>query len=300
MIKINIKKWLSQNSESLKGKTVAITGSTGGIGKPLSEMLAYLSANIVLVDRNFEKSYAFGTYLQEKYRVKIDYITADLSQIESVKRATEKLKKLKIDIFIHNAGAYYIPREITDTGYNNVFNINFISPYYIIRELLDTFRENTGRAVIVGSIAYNYSKIDKTDIDFSSRKSAAKIYGNAKRYLMFSLFELFKNETKATLSVTHPGITFTNITAHYPKLIFAVIKHPMKLIFIKPQCAALSIIRGVFQSTPYKKWFGPRFFGIWGKPKMSRIINCSDTESEEIFKHAERIYTEIKKKTPCA
>ena len=48
------------------------------------------------------------------------------------------------------------------------------------------------------------------DIDFSTRKQASKVYGNAKRYLMFSLYELFKNEDKASLAVTHPGISFTN------------------------------------------------------------------------------------------
>ena len=62
----------------------------------------------------------------------------------------------------------------------------------------------------------------------------------------FSLFELFRSEKSVTLSVTHPGITFTNITAHYPKLIFAVIKHPMKVIFMKTDKASLSIVKGVF------------------------------------------------------
>ena len=46
---------------------------------------------------------------------------------------------------------------------------------------------------------------------------------------MFSLFAL----DDPHIAVTHPGITQTNITAHYPKLIFAVIKNPMKLIFMK-------------------------------------------------------------------
>ena len=32
---MNIKKWLHINTESLKGKRVAVTGSTGGIGREL-------------------------------------------------------------------------------------------------------------------------------------------------------------------------------------------------------------------------------------------------------------------------
>ncbi len=193
-----------------------------------------------------------------------------------------------------NAGAYSIPRKICDTGLDNVYQINFASPYYLTRELLPILRLKNGRVIAVGSIAHNYSKTDPSDIDFRRRKAASKVYGNAKRHLMFSLFELFKNESEATLAVTHPGITFTNITAHYPKVIFALIKHPMKIIFMKPKYAALSVLEGLFSETGYKEWIGPAIFDIWGRPKKKRLRSCSDAESLEIFKNAERIYKGIK------
>ena len=153
--------------------------------------------------------------------------------MDNVKSVTKELENMDIDIFIHNAGAYSIPRKICSSGYDNVFQINFVSPYYMIRTLLPTLRAKKGMAVAVGSIAHNYSKTDERDIDFRKRSASSKVYGNAKRFLMYSLYELFKNEKEASLSIVHPGITFTNITAHYPKLIFAVIKHPMKIIFMK-------------------------------------------------------------------
>lgn len=48
-------KWLELNTASLAGKTVVITGSTGGIGTKLCEILASLGASLVLADRNTEK-----------------------------------------------------------------------------------------------------------------------------------------------------------------------------------------------------------------------------------------------------
>ncbi len=300
MAVINKAKWLHNNTENLKGKTVAVTGSTGGIGGPLCFYLAKLGANLILLDRNLEKSQNFGNSIKEQFpQIKIEFITVDLSSIQSVKSVSDRLKAAKPDIFIHNAGAYCIPKTISDTGYNNIFQINFVSPYFMIKELLPVFRQNGGRAVVVGSIAHNYSKIDVNDIDFSTRRAASLIYGNAKRYLMFSLFELFKNEKTASLSIVHPGITFTNITAHYPKLIFAVIKHPMKVIFMKPKTACLSIVKGVFADTGYNKWFGPRFFGIWGKPKLSKLKTCKQSERAEIFRIAEEIYNAIKNTESC-
>ncbi len=287
-------KWLKRNTRSLAGKTVAVTGTTGGIGKELCAYLARLGASLILVDRNAERSEAFRGELLRLYpEISVECVNADLEEIDTVKRACNILKDRGVDVFIHNAGAYSIPRHKCSTGFDNVFQINFVSPYFMIRELLPMLRERGGRAVVVGSIAHNYSKTDDCDVDFCTRTRASRVYGNAKRYLMFSLYELFKGETEAFLSVTHPGITFTNITAHYPKLIFAVIKHPMKVIFMKPSKACLSVLDGVFEDTGYHEWIGPRAFDVWGMPKKKRLSTCSEEESRKIGTKAEQIYGNI-------
>lgn len=288
-------KWIKENTRSLAGKTVAVTGTTGGIGRELCRYLASLGASLILVDRNAERSETLRQELLREYiGLSACCVNADLEDIDSVKRACTALREMGVDIFIHNAGAYSIPRHKCSTGYDNVFQINFVSPYYIIRELLDSLRARNGRAVVVGSIAHNYSRSDAEDVDLSTRTRASRVYGNAKRYLMFSLFELFKEEKGAHLAVTHPGITFTNITAHYPKLIFAIIKHPMKVIFMKPGRACLSVLRGVFEDTGYHEWIGPRFFDVWGLPKKKRLSTCSEEESRQIAARAEEIYSYIK------
>lgn len=277
--------------KELKNKTVAVTGATGGIGRPLCEKLLALGANLILMDRNKNKSLSLRKELLKKFNnAEISNITVDLSSIKSVKAATEELKKRDFDIFIHNAGAYSIPRYKSDSGYDNVFTINFISPYYIIREILPLIEAKGGRVAVTGSIAHRYSKTDINDVDFSGRRAASKVYGNAKRYLMFSLFELFSHKQEL-LSVVHPGITFTGITDHYPKFIFAVIKYPMKVIFMKPEKACLSTVRGVLEHTPYHYWFGPRFFDVWGTPKLTKL-RISQEESKKIAETAEAIYNE--------
>ena len=58
-------KWLSKNTESLVGKTVAISGSTGGLGKHICRYLASLGADIVLLDRNRSRSEANKLSLEE-------------------------------------------------------------------------------------------------------------------------------------------------------------------------------------------------------------------------------------------
>lgn len=285
-------KYIAKKEYSLVGKTVAISGSTGGLGRELCSHLASLGASLVLLDRNMKKSEALANELRTKFRdIDISHIEVDMEDISAVKSAAEKLSKMPIDYLLLNAGAYSIPRHKCDTGYDNVFQINFISPYYLARTLLPHLKERGGKVVAVGSIAHRYSKTDENDIDFSTRKKASLVYGNAKRYLMFSLFALAENDRE--IAVVHPGITFTNITAHYPKIIFAIIKHPMKIIFMKPKKASLSILEGLFSGCSENEWIGPRFFDVWGTPKKKRLRSCSEEEIKRIREAADKIYLDI-------
>lgn len=286
-----MKSWFDKHTKRLDGKTVAISGSTGGLGMELCDYLASLGAGLVLVDRNIEKSRALAERLKGKYHsLTVKFVTADMANMSSVKAAGEELCAIGIDYLILNAGAYSIPRCITDIGYDNVFTINFISPYYLTRRLLPSVRARGGRVVAVGSIAHNYSEIDLSDIDFRRRKKASLVYGNAKRYLTFALQKLSDDD----VVIAHPGITFTGITNHYPPLIFALIKHPMKVIFMKPRRAALSILYGLFANVPSDSWIGPRLFDVWGLPRVKKLRTAGSEEKGRIIKTAENIYEKIK------
>lgn len=280
----------------IKKKRIAITGSTGGLGKEICSYLCELGASLILVDRNEKLSVEHKISLEERFAgAKVSCIQCDLEDVKSADKVIKQLIDLDIDIFIHNAGAYKIPRHVCSTGYENIYQINFATPYYMIKKLLPTLRKNKGRVVAVGSVAHTYSKINEDDIDFVKVEVCSKVYGNAKRYLMFGLFELFKNEKEASLCIAHPGITFTNITAHYPPLIFAIIKHPMKVIFMKPKKAALSIIKGVAEKCEYLEWIGPRIFDVWGMPGKKVLHTVSDSEIAKIAEISEIVYDHIDK-----
>jgi len=282
--------WIFKNTRSLSGKTVAISGSTGGLGKELCRHLAGLGASLVLIDRNSEKSKALSEELETVFpKVHISRLRADMSDIESVKTAEKKLAEMEIDYLILNAGAYSIPRYTIEFGYDNVFTINFISPYYLARKLLPGIKARGGKIVAVGSIAHNYSKIDENDVDFATRKQASLVYGNAKRFLTYSLFALDED----CISVAHPGISFTGITNHYPPLIFALIKHPMKVIFMRPKRACLSILAGLFTDCKAGEWIGPWLFDVWGLPKKKALRTAKPAEANKIAEIADEIYKKI-------
>ena len=284
-------KWLKRYEQGLQGKNVVLFGATGGIGKELCRDILQLGGALITVDRNKEKAAALTAALREEYpQGKIQNLFADLADTESVKALAEQLKKLEIDILVHNAGAYSVPRFTTSLGLDNVFQINFAAPYYLTCQLLPVLEKRQGRVVAVGSIAHTYSKTDPLDIDFATRKQASLVYGNAKRYWMYALLELSREHPEVAFSVTHPGITFTNITAHYPKLIFAIIKHPMKVIFMPPRKAARNIVQGMFVSTEAYSWIGPRLFHIWGSPSKKTLKTATAEEIRRIWEKAQEIY----------
>lgn len=283
--------WIRRNTHSLAGKTVAVSGATGGIGNALCRHLAKLDARLLLLDRNSDRSRALIARLQEEYPTLIaEHICLDLEDVASIDAAARELEARTVDALILNAGAYHIPRHTCSTGYNNIFQINFVSPYYLARRLLPLLRERGGQVVAVGSIAHTYSRTDAADVDFSSRRASSKVYGNAKRHLMFALYGLCG---EGNVAVTHPGITLTGITAHYPKLLFALIKHPMKVLFMSPRRASLGILRGVFEDCEENEWIGPRIFDVWGLPKKSFLHTVNETEAAHIRAVADDVYEQM-------
>lgn len=152
--------------------------------------------------------------------------------------------------------------------------------------MLPDIEKRGGKLVAVGSIAHNYSKINENDLDFRDKKQDSKVYGNAKRYLTYGLFAL----GSPAVSVAHPGISFTGITDHYPPLIFALIKHPMKVIFMHPRLACLSVIKGLFTDCKPNEWIGPWLFDIWGRPSKKPLRTATSAEAAKIARIADEIY----------
>lgn len=283
-------RWFSDNTHSLQGKRVAIVGATGGIGVHLCRYLAQLDAHLVLLGRSRQKHEELIARLQTEFPlVTVEYVPLDLADMTSVESSAKILSENPPHVLIHNAGIYAVPRYKTAQGVDNVYQVNCLGPYRLTRLLEPSMASVNGRVVVVGSIAHNYSRIDPADPDFSTRTAASKAYGNAKRHLMLALYRHLDGVKDVTLSVVHPGITFTNITAHYPPWLFAVIKHPMRWIFMPARRAALSVLRGVFESTAYGEWIGPWLFDVWGLPRRRKLRTFTAAEAEIAYEAVERL-----------
>lgn len=296
---MNYNHWFMKNTESLKGKRVVITGAAGGLGSQCCLHLARLGADIVIIDRNEQGLEALKAKILENYpEISVDVVSVDLSDLKSVNQCIKKLNDYeKIDILIHNAGVFRLSVGHENNDYNIIFKVNFIAPYYMTKQLLPLLEKSgMAKVIVVSSIAHTYARYDEKDIDYSNNKDDQKIYGNSKRFVMYSLMELLKDNKKVDLAIVHPGISYTNIMKNFPKFISKIIEAPMKLIFNSPKKSSLSIIKGIFGEHGYCEWFGPKIFNIWGMPKCKKLKSCSQEEITKIFNKAEEIYQNINKK----
>lgn len=292
---MNYKKWLKENTKDLKNKTIILTGSTGGLGQEIANFLGMLNANIILADRDFEKSSKLKESLLKKYNISVKQIKLDLQNLDSVTNFITEVKKQNINAIIHNAGVYNLPTN-DEQNYYTINKVNYLMPYYITKSLLPELKKSSlARVVVVGSIAYEYAKFNPCDPEYLMCKKPNKIYGNSKRCLIYSMFELFKNEKNVKLSIVQPGVTPTNITRHFPKFVRGIIKLPMKMVFNSPKKSSLCVIKGLFEDLNYNEWIGPKYFGVWGKPKKSSLKQISNEEILQIFQDAEENYNLIEK-----
>src|SRR6478609_12084358 len=87
----------------LSGKTALITGGSKGIGRAAAEILAGEGCNIIIVSRSAEALAAAKSAIVQKTNVRVDTVTADLSDSGNVDRLARDYPG--IDILVNNAGA---------------------------------------------------------------------------------------------------------------------------------------------------------------------------------------------------
>jgi 3-oxoacyl-[acyl-carrier protein] reductase len=117
---------------SLKGKTALVSGSTKGIGRASAEALAALGADIILLARNQTDLERVAEEISQKYEVKTNYIKADFSNIDNVKKTIENANP-NYDILINNTGgpAAGLISEAKEDEFLAAFNNHLLCNHFL-------------------------------------------------------------------------------------------------------------------------------------------------------------------------
>ncbi|MGB9665324.1 MAG: SDR family oxidoreductase [Ignavibacteria bacterium] len=201
----------------MERKTILITGSTDGIGKQIALELVSQNHLIIIHGRNDER--CFKTVEEIKSRSgknNIDYVVADFSNLDEVKRMSEELKSKfdHIDVLINNAGVYLKKRITDENGIELTFKINHLAHFYLTYLLFDLIKKSEdGRIINVSSIAHESADDDLSDLMLTKNYSGYRAYANSKLHNLLFTYALHRRIKDSNVKVfaLHPGVISTKL-----------------------------------------------------------------------------------------
>ena len=190
-------------------KTIILSGSGSGIGKEIAKKLNK-EYNLILLSKS-EKVLDLKNSLDSC----VDAIQCDFSDISETNFVINNILKKHNNIFgfINSAGVIGEPGPVENTSYTDweeVFNINVISPIIIANNLIKIFKNQKYGKIIFfggGGSAYGYPVLPQ----YSSSKTALV------RYIENLELEVEKYENIHTLIVA-PGAVKTSMFENVLKL----------------------------------------------------------------------------------
>ncbi|MCR9252327.1 MAG: SDR family oxidoreductase [bacterium] len=194
--------------------TIVITGGTSGIGLETVKTLIGLNWEIVMLARDMNKA---NSIISEFPNAKIEIIQTDLSDLASVKSASDYIKSRyeKIDVLLNNAGGIFQFRQETKDGFEMTFGVNHLSHFLLTTELLPILMESDSRIINVSSAAHRSADFEIENYNWAGEYSAFKTYCNSKLANIYFTKELHKrySDQGITSYAVHPGVVKTNFGA---------------------------------------------------------------------------------------
>ncbi|XP_013411644.1 hydroxysteroid 11-beta-dehydrogenase 1-like protein [Lingula anatina] len=144
--------------ETVRGKTVLVTGSSSGIGEQLAYHYARLGANVVVTGRRenlLKKVVARCNELSGKQVHK--YVVADMNRMDEVEKFTESTFNGKLDVLMLNHGynellELWTGHQDNLTMHERVMNTNFMSHVFLASRLMPLLEKSSGRIGVTSSI----------------------------------------------------------------------------------------------------------------------------------------------------
>ena len=138
---------------NLSGKTVLITGASGGIGRAIAYQLKLSGASLILSGTRKEALDKISSDLGGD----VEVITANLDDRNSVLSMAKKAEEYsgKIDVLINNAGITIdgLLMRMKDEDWDKVISVNLTASMRLTRQLLrGMIKRRYGRIIFISSI----------------------------------------------------------------------------------------------------------------------------------------------------
>lgn len=207
----------------MKGRTVVITGASGGIGLEAAVAIARMGARVALVSRPGQKANrAFDEVRARSQSMDVCLHTCDLSSLSEVRRLAADIRDQysTLDVLINNAGTVSQTRRITADGFELTFAVNHLSHFVLTTLLLDRLMASApSRVIHVSSAAHRGGVLDFDNLHYEhGGYSILSSYSRSKLANVLFSNELARrlNGSGVTSNSVHPGGVVTNIWNRTP------------------------------------------------------------------------------------
>jgi len=227
--------------QNIKGKVVAITGASSGMGKAIAIELAKNGAKVVLGARRTEQLQQLVEEIKSKGGdaafAQIDVKNkADLVRL--VNTAVEQYGRL--DVIVNNAGVSQLSRidELDINGWEEMIDINLKGVLYGMAAAIPFFKQQQS-GHIVNIISTSGIKIVPMQGVYAGTKNAIR-----------TIAEAFRQESEGNIRITgiSPGFVKTDFATHIKnEEMKTVVQQGMEQMAIDPIAIANAVIYAISQ-----------------------------------------------------
>lgn len=191
----------------LQGKTVVVTGASGGMGAGMAATLIKKhGCTVIGIARNEKKILNFIDQLGEENAKKFSYKLFDVSKRENWEDFAKELEdeNIAVDVLINNAGILPKFKRFDKYSYEEIeraMNINFYSCIYSVKTMLPILQKSSSPAIINIDSSAALMTLAGTSV-YSASKAALKGFTEALR---------IEFAGKIYVGLVCPGFTKTDI-----------------------------------------------------------------------------------------
>lgn len=217
--------WTTADLPSLSGKTVVITGATGGLGYETALALAGAGAIVILTGRSDAKGLrAIEGICATFPNALIAFEHLDLANLASVADFARRFAASndQLDLLINNAGVMALPtRQETSDGFEMQLGTNYLGHYALTAHLMPRLRRASApRIVNLSSLAHRSGTIDFDDLQSSRSYRPWPAYCQSKLAMLMFALELQRRSDASGWGLmslaAHPGYARTDLIANGP------------------------------------------------------------------------------------
>ena len=212
---------MMSNSERgpMRGRTVLVTGGTGGIGYQTARALAQRGARVLITGRQAEAGEETAAAIRrDNGHDQVRFLQADHATVGGNQELADHVRGevSRLDVLVNNVGGLYQTRWETADGYEATLAMNLVGPFALTNELLPLLQAGApARCVNVVSAGFRMWKPDPfQDLQSTQRYVSGDVYAHAKLLNVLASLALARRlpAEQVTVNLVHPGMAWTQMT----------------------------------------------------------------------------------------